>query len=131
MQRQLGQYEQESKLVGKEFAVIEMDYFQKNYVSEHHELKDIQCFKEFFCEYLQKVNWVTSKDLEESFLRWCNQLSHGRTSLEVRRIAVFSLWIHCGLRQIHIARLLGVSTRTIRRDMRVIHNEFGKSGHLY
>ena len=80
---------------------------------------------------MKKIISVTDDNLDESFLRWCDQLSHGRAPLEVRRIAVFSLWIHCGLKQIHIAQLLGVSTRTIRRDMRALHNEFGKSGHYY
>jgi len=118
-------------MIRNDLEGIGKNYFQKNYVSEHHRLKDIQYFKEFFCEYLQKIKWITEDSLDESFLRWCDQLSHGRAPLEVRRIAVFSLWIHCGLKQIHIAKLLGVSTRTIRRDMRILHNEFGKRGHLY
>jgi len=114
-----------------EFEVIGKNYFQKNYVFEHQQLKNIESFKRFFCEYLQKINFVTNNILDESFLRWCDQLSHGRAPAEIRRIAVFSLWIHCNLKQIHIARLLGVSTRTIRRDMRALHDEYGKSGHLY
>ena len=118
-------------MIQKEFADIGKNYFQRNYVLEYSQLKDIQNFKEFFCEYLQKIKWITEDNLDESFLRWCDQLSHGRAPPEVRRIAVFSLWIHCNLKQIHIAKLLGVSTRTIRRDMRILHSEFGKSGHFY
>jgi hypothetical protein len=108
---------------------IGKNYFQPNYILQYDKLKDIQAFKTFFCDYLQKVEFVTDDNLDESFLQWCDQLSHGRVPAQIRRIAVFSLWIHCRLKQIHIARLLGVSTRTIRRDMRVLHNEYGKSGH--
>lgn len=110
---------------------IGKNYFQKNYVLEHHQLKDIQYFKQFFCDYLQKIKWITDDNLDENFRIWCNQLSNGRAPLEIRRIAVFSLWIHCSLKQIHIARLLGVSTRTIRRDMRAIHKDMIQSGHQY
>ena len=131
MQIQLEQLWKRSDLIKKEFADIGKNYFQKNYVLEHSQLKEIQHFKVFFCDYLKKIMSVTDNNLDESFLRWCDQLSRGRAPLEVRRIAVFSLWIHCGLKQNHIARLLGVSTRTIRRDMRALHNEFGKRGHLY
>ena len=131
MQIQLEQSWQGNNLIQKEFADIGKNYFQRNNGLEYYQLKEIHHFKEFFCEYLQKIKWIIDDNLDESFLRWCEQLSHGRAPPEVRRIAVFSLWIHCGLRQIHIAQLLGVSTRTIRRDMRTLHNEFGKSGHLY
>ncbi|MGY5151748.1 MAG: DeoR family transcriptional regulator [Candidatus Nitrosopumilus sp. bin_6a] len=110
---------------------IGKNYFQPNYISKYTKLKDIQYFKQFFCDYLQKVEYVSDDNLDESFLRWCDQLSHGRAPLEVRRIAMFSLWIHCNLKQVHIAQLLGVSTRTIRRDMRALHKEIGKSGHYY
>ncbi|PBO84885.1 MAG: hypothetical protein COA77_07290 [Thaumarchaeota archaeon] len=107
---------------------IGRNYFKREYISELLPLQDISCFKQFFCKYLQEQRHVKDDDLDESFRRWCNQLSSGRAPLEVRRIVVFSLWIHCSLKQIHIARLLGVSTRTIRRDQRAIHHEIGKSG---
>lgn len=116
-------------MIKNELTDIGKNYFQSNYVSKYHKLKDISSFKQFFCDYLQKVEYVTDDNLDESFRTWCDQLSSGRVPFEVRRIAVFSLWIHCSLKQIHIAQLLGVSTRTIRRDMRALYKEIGKSGH--
>jgi len=102
-----------------------------NESTNYSRLEDINEFKEFFCYYLQKVKRVSDDDLDESFRRWCDQLSRGRAPSEVRRNVVFSLWIHCNLKQVHIARLVGVSTRTIRRDMRALHKEFGQSGHQF
>lgn len=102
---------------------IGKNYFIKNKISEQLPLQDIPCFKQFFCEFLQEKWHITDDDLDESFRRWCNQLSSGRAFPDVRRYALYGLWFCCKLKQYHIARLLGVSTRTIRRDMRVIEKQ--------
>lgn len=86
-------------------------------------LEDIPQFKQFFCEYLQEKEQVTKENLDESFRRWCRQLNSGRTFPEARRYAVYGLRFRCELKQYHIARLLGVSTRTIRRDYRIIEEQ--------
>lgn len=86
-------------------------------------LEDIPQFKQFFCEYLQERQHITEDNLDESFRRWCRQLGSGRAFPEARRFAVYTLWFRCELRQYHIARLLGVNTRTVRRDMRVIEEQ--------
>ncbi len=86
-------------------------------------LEDILQFKQFFCEYLHKHQYITDDNLDESFRRWCHQFSTGRAFPEARRFAVYILWFLCELKQYHIAPLLGVSTRTIRRDMRVIEKQ--------
>ena len=102
---------------------IGKSYFRKDSISKLLSLQDIPCFKQFFCDYLQKMEWVTDDNLNESFRRWCNQLSKGRAFPEVRRIAVYVLWFHCELKQYHIARLLNMSTRTIRRDMQELEKQ--------
>ena len=102
---------------------IGKNYFRKNKISELLPLHDIPCFKQFFCEYLQEKEHITVEKLDEVFRRWCRQLSSGRIFPEARRYAVYGLWFRCELKQYHIARLLGVSTRTIRRDMRTIEKE--------
>jgi hypothetical protein len=102
---------------------IGRNYFKKDYAFELLSLKDIQYFKQFFCQYLQKIQWITDDDLDESFGRWCRQLSSGRAFPEIRRVAVYVLWFHCRLRQYHIAKLLNMSTRQIRRDMREIEKQ--------
>lgn len=86
-------------------------------------LEDIPQFKQFFCEYLQEKEQVTKENLNESFRRCCRQLSSGRAFSEARRYAVYGLRFRCELKQYHIARLLGVSTRTIRRDYRIIEEQ--------
>jgi len=86
-------------------------------------LEDIPQFKQFFCEYLQEKEHITAENLDGVFERWCRQLSSGRAFPDIRRFAVYGLWFRCELKKYHIARLLGVSTRTIRRDMRVIEKQ--------
>lgn len=110
-------------MIKNELVDIGKNYFKKNSISLLLPLQDIPCFKLFFCEYLQELEHVTENNLEESFRRWCRQLSSGRIFPEARRYAVYGLWFRCKLKQYHIARLLGVSTRTIRRDMRVIEKQ--------
>lgn len=83
-------------------------------------LENIPQFKEFFCQFLLKFRYANESNIEESFRRWCSQLSSGRAFPDARRFAVYILRFHCDLKQLRIAYLLGVSTRTIRRDMRVI-----------
>jgi len=102
---------------------IGKNYFRKDNVSELLSLKDIQCFKQFFCHYLQNTIHVSDNDLDESFKRWCDQLSKNRAFPEVRKIAVYALWFRCDLKQYHIAQLLGASTRTIRRDLRELEKQ--------
>ncbi|MHA7648076.1 DeoR family transcriptional regulator [Nitrosopumilus sp. S4] len=102
---------------------IGRNYFKQEYVSELLPLEDIPNFKQFFCKYLLEKQHITEDNLEESFRRWCRQLSSGRAFPDIRRFAVYILWYSCELRQYHIARLLAVSTRTIRRDLRVIEKQ--------
>jgi len=99
------------------------NYLKSDEYAHHLTLDVIPKFKIFFCEYLHKQQYITDDNLDESFKRWCNQLSSGLAFHEARRFAVYILWYHCELRQYHIARLLGVSTRTIRRDMRNLERQ--------
>ena len=98
-----------------------------NYLNEYHieylSLEEIPQFKEEFCQFLLKQNSITRDNVNESFKRWCNQLSKGRAFPDARRFAVYILWFHCELKQYQIAHLLGVSTRTIRRDMSKIEKQ--------
>jgi len=105
------------------FGDIGKNYFKREYISELLSLQDIPCFKQFFCEYLKERQHITEDNLNESFRRWCNQLSSGRAFPEARRFAVYTLWFHCELKQYHIAKLLRVCTRTIRRDMRDLERQ--------
>lgn len=91
--------------------------------SAYFALEDIPTFKQFFCEYLQEKEHVIGNNLDETFRRWCRQLTSGKAFPEARRYAVYGLWFRCELKQCHIAQLLGVSTRTVRRDMRVIEKQ--------
>ena len=91
-------------------------YLRENNYTNYLSLEEIPLFKEFFCDYLQKLQNISEDNIDESFRRWCNQLSRNRAFPEVRKFAVYILWLNCELRQYHIAQLLGVSTRTIRRD---------------
>jgi|GEM_PF-3348002 len=100
---------------------ILIGYMKENYV-DYSTLENIPRFKESFCQFLQELR-PDSDNLDESFRRWCNQLSKGRAFPEARRVAVYVLWFHCKLRQYHIAKLLNMSTRTIRRDMRIIEKQ--------
>ncbi len=70
---------------------------------------------------INKIN--LNDNLDIVFRKWCAQLSSGRVYSEIRKFAVYILWYRCELKQYHIALLLGVSTRTIRRDMRVIEKQ--------
>ncbi|MGI0057672.1 MAG: DeoR family transcriptional regulator [Nitrosarchaeum sp.] len=81
-------------------------------------LDDIPHFREYFINYIQVV-WKTSKEnLEMRYKRWCKALSEGDAWREVRQGAVYGLLYHCDLKQYQIAKLLNVSVRTIRRDLR-------------
>ncbi len=98
-------------------------YLDANKSTDYLALEDISRFKHFFCAYLQEQRYITKDNLDESFRRWCRQLSSGRAFPEIRKYAVYGLWYRCELKQYHIAQLLGVSTRTIRRDMREIEKQ--------
>jgi len=98
-------------------------YFEQDNVYEGKSLENIEPFREFFQQYLQRAWKVTDTHLEESFQRWCRNLSKGTSFHDARKVAVYSLWIQCELKQYHIARLLNVSTRTIRRDMRELEKK--------
>jgi hypothetical protein len=102
---------------------ILVNYLKVDEHSNYLTLESIPQFKQFFCEYLQEHLHIINDNLDESFMRWCRQLHSGRVFPEARRFAVYTLWFRCELKQYHIARLLGVSTRTIRRDMRVIEKQ--------
>ena len=97
-------------------------YLKEDYVN-YLTLEDIAQFKQSFCKYLQEQLHITEDNLDESFRRWCRQLSVGRAFPEARRFAVYGLWFRCELKQYHIALLLGVNTRTIRRDKRELERQ--------
>ena len=97
-------------------------YLKEDFVN-YSSLENIPCFKQSFCKFLQESKHVTEGNLDESFRRWCMQLSKGRAFPEARRVAVYVLWFHCKLKQYHIAKLLNMSPRTIRRDMRIIEKQ--------
>ncbi len=99
------------------------EYLKVSESTNYSTLEKIPTFKKVFCEYLLEGLHVTEDNLEESFRRWCHQLSSGRAFPDIRRFVVYTLWYRCEVKQYHIARLLGVSTRTIRRDMRVIEKQ--------
>ena len=83
-------------------------------------LDDVPRFREYFLDHL-RVIWKTSEEnLEARYKKYCKNLSEGRAWIEVRRGAVYGLWIHCDLKQYQIAKLVSVSIRTIRRDMRYL-----------
>jgi len=97
-------------------------YLKEDYVN-YRTLESIPCFKKSFCQFLQELKEISNDNLDQSFRRWCNQLSRGRAFPEARRLAVYVLWFHCRIKQYHIAHLLSVSDRTIRRDMRKIEEQ--------
>jgi len=99
------------------------NYLNADKYTNYLTLEDIPQFKQFFCEYLQEQRHITNDNVDESFRRWCKQLSSGRAHHEIRKYAVYGLWYRCELKQYHIAKLLGVSTRTIRRDMRELESQ--------
>ena len=98
-------------------------YLEANNSTDYLTLEEISIFRQFFCTYLQDQLHIAKDQLDGSFRRWCRQLSSGRAFPEARRFVVYILWYRCELKQYHIARLLGVSTRTIRRDMRIIEKQ--------
>jgi len=100
---------------------ILIGYMKEDYV-DYTTLENIPRFKQHFCQFLQDLKH-DSDNLDESFRRWCIQLSKGRAFPEARRVAVYVLWFHCKLKQYHIAKLLNMSTRQIRRDMREIEKQ--------
>jgi len=88
--------------------------------SVYSSLDDVPRFREYFLNHL-RVIWKTSEEnLQARYKRWCKALSEGDTWIEVRRGAVYGLWIYCDLKQYQIAKLLSVNVRTIRRDMRYL-----------
>jgi len=100
---------------------ILIGYMKEGYV-DYSTLENIPRFKQYFCQFLQELRH-DSDNLDESFRRWCIQLSKGRAFPEARRVAVYVLWFYCKLKQYHIAKLLNMSTRQIRRDMREIEKQ--------
>jgi hypothetical protein len=102
---------------------ILVEHLNENNSVNYLSLQNIAQFKQSFCKYLQEQLHITEDNLDESYRRWCNQLSSGRSFQETRRFAVYILWYRCEFKQYSIAQLLGVSTRTIRRDMRVIEKQ--------
>ena len=95
----------------------------ETYPADYLTLENIPYFKQSFCQFLQELIHDSDDNLDESFSRWCRQLSKGRAFPEARRIAVYVLWFHCKLKQYHIAKLLNMSIRQIRRDMREIEKQ--------
>ena len=102
---------------------ILVEHLNENNSVNYLSLQNIAQFKQSFCKYLQEQLHITEDNLDESYRRWCRQLHSGRSFQETRRFAVYILWYRCEFKQYSIAQLLGVSTRTIRRDMRVIEKQ--------
>ena len=93
-------------------------YLKANESTNYSVLEEIPQFREYFLDYLRTI-WKTSdENLETRYRKCCRELSSGRAWKEMRQGAVYGLWFRCNLKQYQIAKLLGVSTRTIRRDMR-------------
>ena len=94
--------------------------YLKSNTSTYATLDDVPHFREYFFNYI-KVIWKTPKEkVVVRYKRWCKALNEGDTWKEVRQGAVYGLLFHCELKQCEIAKLLNVSTRTIRRDMRYL-----------
>ena len=95
-------------------------YLKANESTHYSSLEEIPNFREYFLDYLRTI-WNTSEEnLETRYRKCCRDLSSGRAWREMRQGAVYGLWIRCNLKQYQIAKLLNVSTRTIRRDMRYL-----------
>ncbi len=83
-------------------------------------LDDVPHFRAYFLHYLLVI-WKTPKEnLEIRYKRCCKALSEGDRWTGMRKPAVYGLRFYCKLKQYQIAKLLHVSTRTIRRDMRFL-----------
>jgi len=93
-------------------------YLKANESANYSVLEEVPQFREYFLDHLRTI-WKTSEEnLETRYRKCCRDLSRGRAWKEMRRGAVYGLWIRCNLKQYQIAKLVGVSSRTIRRDMR-------------
>ncbi len=98
-------------------------YLKANESTHYSSLEEIPQFREFFLDHLRTV-WKTSEEnLETRYRKCCRDLSRGRAWKEMRRGAVYGLWIKCNLKQYQIAKLLSASTRTIRRDIRDLEKQ--------
>jgi len=93
-------------------------YLKANEFTNYSSLEEIPQFREFFLDHLRTIWMISNENLETHYRKCCRDLSRGRAWKEMRRGAVYVLWIKCNLKQYQIAKLLGVSSRTIRRDMR-------------
>jgi len=95
-------------------------YLKVNESTNYSVLEEVPQFREFFLDHLRTVWKTPDENLETRYRKCCRELSSGRAWKEMRQGAVYGLWIRCNLKQYQIAKLLGVSTRTIRRDMKYL-----------
>jgi len=95
-------------------------YLKANESTNYSSLEEVPQFREYFLDHLRTIWKTTDENLETRYRKCCRDLSHGRAWKEMRQGAVYGLWFSCNLKQYQIAKLLNVSTRTIRRDMRYL-----------
>lgn len=69
--------------------------------------------------YLLEYMHVPQETLETSFINWCKNLSEGNGFPDMRRFVVYAL-LGAEYTQYQISEMLGVSLRTIGRDVRLI-----------
>lgn len=102
---------------------ILIGYMKTNDTTNYSALENIPQFKEFFLDHLQTI-WKTSdENLEIRYKKCCRDLSNGNAWKEMRQGAVYGLWLRCGLKQYQMAKLLGVSVRTIGRDVKYLEEQ--------
>ena len=97
-------------------------YLKVNESTNYSVLEEIPQFREFFLDHLRTIWNTPDENLETRYRKCCRELSSGRAWKEMRQGAVYGLLFRCNLKQYQIAKILNVSTRTIRRDMRYLEN---------
>ena len=102
---------------------ILIGYMKTNNITNYSALENIPQFKEFFLDHLQTIWKISDENLETRYKKCCRDLSNGNAWTEIRRGAVYGLWLRCELKQYQIAKLLGVSVRTIGRDVKFLEEQ--------
>lgn len=104
---------------------ILVKYLKTNQV-QYATLDEVPYFREYFLNYLQVIWKTPTEYLETRYKNTCISLSKGTAMRDIRLGAVYGLMFHCNVKQYQIAHLVGVSVRTIRRDMNYIHKRVYK-----
>ncbi|EGP93348.1 DeoR family transcriptional regulator [Nitrosarchaeum koreense] len=101
---------------------ILVKYLKTNH-TQYATLDDVPRFREYFLNYLQVIWKTPEENLEIRYKNTCKSLSEGKAMRDIRLGAVYGLIFHCNVKQYQIAHLVGVSVRTIRRDMNYLHKQ--------